>query len=69
MKKKVLAKNRTQLSDLLNQLDGLRQGYSRREIRGAMKLLETIEIAVVKSGKYRSLCLMIRAQAKKKALK
>jgi uncharacterized protein Smg (DUF494 family) len=67
MKKKVLAKNRTDLADLLNKLDGLREGFSRKDIRGALKLLETLEIAVIKSGKYRSPSLMIRARAKKKA--
>jgi uncharacterized protein Smg (DUF494 family) len=67
MKKKVLAKNRTDLADLLNKLDGLRTGFSRKDIRGALKLLETLEIAVIKSGKYRSPSLMIRARARKKA--
>lgn len=67
MKRKVLAKNNTELAEVLNLLDGKRKGLSRSTIRKVLKLQMTLETAAIKTRKYRSLFLMLRAQARRKA--
>lgn len=68
MKRKSVATSRTSYADILNKLDGLRAGISRSEFRKALKLMETLEAALIKRG-YKSAVLIIRRNAKKKAAK
>lgn len=67
MKKKVLAKNKTALADILNAMDGKRKGLTRQTLRQALKLFLTLETTVIVEGKTRSLALMLRSQARKNA--
>jgi hypothetical protein len=68
MKRKAVAKNKTELAALLAKLDGERIGLSRADARLALKLMETLETALIVRG-YKSACLIIRRNAKRKAEK
>ena len=65
--RKVIAKNRTELADVLNKIDGLYQGISRAEFRKALKIMEALETALIMRG-YKSAALVIRRIARKKAI-
>lgn len=66
--RKKLVSNRSELAVILSQLDGVRVGLSREEARLALRLMETLETALVVKG-WRSACLVIRRRAKLKAEK
>lgn len=66
-KRKVLAKNKTEMADLLNKLDGLGTGINRKTNRQVLKNLMTVDIAATIQGGYRSPLVMLRAQSLVKA--
>lgn len=66
MARKSVAKNKSELAALLAKLDGSGIGLSRADARKALKLMETLETALVARG-YKSACLIIRRKAVKKA--
>jgi predicted RNA-binding protein associated with RNAse of E/G family len=68
MKRKSVAKNATELADILNRLDGLRTGISRAEFRKAVKLINAVDIACRASG-YRPVTAMMAKHNIKKANK
>jgi hypothetical protein len=67
-KRKSVAQNKTELADLLNQLDGLRMGYSRKDYRAAIKLISAVDIAC-RVRNYKSPLAMMAKVNIKKALK
>lgn len=67
-KRKAVAKNKSEYAALLAKLDGDYAGLSRAEARKALKLMETLETGLILRG-YKSACLIIRRNAKKKAAK
>lgn len=64
--RKSIAKNRSELAEVLSRLDGVRVGLSREEARLALKFMETLETALIMRG-WKSVCLVIRRRAKLKA--
>lgn len=68
MKRKSAVKNKSELAALLAKLDGERIGLSREDARRALKLMETLEAALVARG-WKSACLIIRRKAVKRAKK
>lgn len=67
MKKKILAKNPTQISRLIAKLDGW-GGLTVATAQDAIQKVKLIEKAIIIDGKTRSLTAVIRAQAKREAL-
>lgn len=67
-KRKSIAKNKSEYAALLAKLDGNYSGLSREEARKALRLMETLEIGLIIRG-YKSACLIIRRNAKRKAAK
>lgn len=64
--RKQLVKNRSELADVLNKLDGLRHGLSQKQARTALKHVEILETALIAKG-YKSAVMVLRRQAVKKA--
>lgn len=65
-KRKVLAKNKTEMADVLNQLDGLKAGINRATNRKVLQNLLSLDMSVTIKGGYRSPLVMLRSQSLKK---
>jgi len=68
MSRKALATSKSEYAEVLNKLDGIRMGLSRADYRKALKLMESLETALIMQG-YKSAALIIRRKAKKNAAK
>lgn len=63
-----VAKNKSEYAALLAKLDGSYKGISRDEARKLLKMMESLEVALIVKG-YKSAALLVRRSAKKKAKK
>lgn len=68
MSRPVIARNRSRLAEIVNELDGKREGISRAEARKALKFVEAIE-TVAKIKGYKSVLMPIIRKANAKAKK
>lgn len=66
--RKSVAKNKSEYASLLAKLDGAYKGISRAEARKLLKMMESLEVALIVKG-YKSAALLVRKSAKKKAEK
>lgn len=66
MKRKSVARNKSEYAALLAKLDGSYKGISRDEARQLLKMMEALEVALIIKG-YKSAALLVRKSAKKKA--